>query len=408
MEMDYESYTLENGIRIIHLPLKSPVGHCGLIINAGSRDEDEHEHGMAHFIEHAIFKGTKKRKAYHILSRLEDVGGEINAYTSKEETTIHTSFLKDDYERAMELISDITFNSIFPAKELTREKEVIIEEINSYKDDPAELIFDDFEELIFRNQALGKNILGNPKDLRRFTKKDIESFISKNYNTNEMVFCSVGDISFTKLKKLANKYFGQIEANPRINQRAKIDNYIPETKIIKKNTHQTHCIIGNIAYNAHDKKKVAMILLDNMLGGPGLNSRLSLLLREKYGYAYHVESNYSAYSDTGVFSIYFGTDKENFNKCIKLIKKEFESLRTKKLGIVQLRKAKRQLFGQIAISSENNANLMLSMGKSFMLFNKVDELNVIKEKIENITVEDIQEIANEVLDIEKMSMLVYQ
>ncbi|HAF28502.1 MAG TPA: peptidase M16 [Bacteroidales bacterium] len=406
--MDYESYTLENGIRIIHLPLKSPVGHCGLIINAGSRDEDEHEHGMAHFIEHAIFKGTKKRKAYHILSRLEDVGGEINAYTSKEETTIHTSFLKDDYERAMELISDITFNSIFPAKELTREKEVIIEEINSYKDDPAELIFDDFEELIFRNQALGKNILGNPKDLRRFTKKDIESFISKNYNTNEMVFCSVGDISFTKLKKLANKYFGQIEANPRINQRAKIDNYIPETKIIKKNTHQTHCIIGNIAYNAHDKKKVAMILLDNMLGGPGLNSRLSLLLREKYGYAYHVESNYSAYSDTGVFSIYFGTDKENFNKCIKLIKKEFESLRTKKLGIVQLRKAKRQLFGQIAISSENNANLMLSMGKSFMLFNKVDELNVIKEKIENITVEDIQEIANEVLDIEKMSMLVYQ
>jgi predicted Zn-dependent peptidase len=408
MEMDYEHYTLENGIRIIHLPLKSPVGHCGLIINAGSRDEDEHEHGMAHFIEHAIFKGTKKRKAYHILSRLEDVGGEINAYTSKEETTIHTSFLKDDYERAMELISDITFNSIFPAKELTREKEVIIEEINSYKDDPAELIFDDFEELIFRNQALGKNILGNPKDLRRFTKKDIESFISKNYNTNEMVFCSVGDISFTKLKKLANKYFGQIEANPRINQRAKIDNYIPETKIIKKNTHQTHCIIGNIAYNAHDKKKVAMILLDNMLGGPGLNSRLSLLLREKYGYAYHVESNYSAYSDTGVFSIYFGTDKENFNKCIKLIKKEFESLRTKKLGIVQLRKAKRQLFGQIAISSENNANLMLSMGKSFMLFNKVDELNVIKEKIENITVEDIQEIANEVLDIDKMSMLVYQ
>lgn len=408
MEMDYESYTLENGIRIIHLPLKSPVGHCGLIINAGSRDEDEHEHGMAHFIEHAIFKGTKKRKAYHILSRLEDVGGEINAYTSKEDTTIHTSFLKNDYERAIELISDITFNSIFPGKELAREKEVIIEEINSYKDDPAELIFDDFEELIFRNQALGKNILGNPKDLRRFTKKDIETFISKNYNTNEMVFCSVGDISFTKLKKLANKYFGQIDANPRINQRAKIDNYTPETKIIKKNTHQTHCIIGNIAYNAHDKKKVTMILLDNMLGGPGLNSRLSLLLREKYGYAYHVESNYSAYSDTGIFSVYFGTDKENFDKCIKLIKKEFESLRTKKLGIVQLKKAKRQLFGQIAISSENNANLMLSMGKSFMLFNKVDELGIIKEKIEAITVEDIQEIANEVLNIDQMSMLVYQ
>lgn len=406
--MDYESYTLENGIRIIHLQSKSAVGHCGLIINAGSRDEEDHEHGMAHFIEHAIFKGTKKRKAYHILSRLEDVGGEINAYTTKEETTIHTSFLKNDYERAMELISDITFNSVFPGKEITREKEVIIEEINSYKDDPAELIFDEFEELIFKNQPLGNNILGSPKDLRRFTKKDIESFISKNYHTNEMVFCSVGDISFTKLKKLANKYFGQIEPNLRTNERTQIDSYITETKTIKKNTHQTHCIIGNIAYNAHDKKKIAMILLDNMLGGPGLNSRLSLLLREKHGYAYHVESNYSAYSDTGIFSVYFGADKENFTKCIKLVKKEFESLRTKKLGIVQLKKAKRQLFGQIAISSENNASLMLAMGKSFMIFNKVDDLEKIKEKIEAVTVDDIQEIANEVLDINKMSMLVYQ
>jgi predicted Zn-dependent peptidase len=406
--MKYENFTLENGIRIIHLYSKSAVGHCGLIINAGSRDEEEHEHGMAHFIEHAIFKGTKKRKAYHILSRLEDVGGEINAYTSKEETTIHTSFLKDDYERAIEIISDVTFNSTFPAKEITREKEVIIEEINSYKDDPAELIFDEFEELIFKNQPLGKNILGTPKDLRRFTKKDIESFISKNYNTDEMVFCSVGDISFTKIKKLANKYFGQIKPNPRVNPRDRTNNYIPVNKTVKKKTHQTHCIIGNKAYNAHDNKKVAMILLDNMLGGPGLNSRLSLLLREKHGYAYHVESNYSAYSDTGIFSVYFGTDKENYEKCIKLIKKEFELLRTKKLGIVQLKKAKRQLFGQIAIGSENNASLVLAIGKSFMLFNKVDDLEKVKEKIEAVTVEDIQDIANEVLDIDKMSMLVYQ
>ncbi len=406
--MGYENFTLENGIRIIHLHSKSAVGHCGLIINAGSRDEEDHEHGMAHFIEHAIFKGTKKRKAYHILSRMDDVGGEINAYTSKEETTIHTSFLKNDYERAMELISDITFNSTFPGKEINREKEVIIEEINSYKDDPAELIFDDFEELIFKNQPLGKNILGNPKDLRRFTKKDIESFISKNYHTNEMVLCSIGDISFAKFKKFADKYFGHIKSNPRINERTQISNYMLELKTIKKKTYQTHCIIGNIAYNVHDSKKVAMTLLDNMLGGPGLNSRLSLLLREKHGYAYHVESNFSPYTDIGVFSIYFGTDKENFDKCIKLIKKEFENLKTKKLGIVQLKKAKRQLFGQIAISSENNASLMLSIGKSFLLFNKVDDLERIKEKIEAITVDDIQEIANEVLDIDKMSMLVYQ
>lgn len=406
--MDYESYTLENGIRIIHLHSKSAVGHCGLIINAGSRDEEDYEHGMAHFIEHAIFKGTKKRKAYHILSRMDDVGGEINAYTTKEETTIHTSFLKNDYERAMELIADISFNSIFPGKEINREKEVIIEEINSYKDDPAELIFDDFEELIFRDQPLGKNILGNAKDLRRFTKKDIESFINKNYHTDEMVLCSVGDISFKKFCKLADKYFGNIPVNPRKKNRSKLENYIPQVKTIKKKTHQTHCIIGNVAYNTHDKKKVALTLLDNILGGPALNSRLSMLLREKHGYAYHVESNYTPYSDTGVFSLYFGTDKENFNKCVKLIKKEFEIFRTKKLGVVQLRKAKRQLFGQIAINSENNGSLMLAMGKSFLLFNKVDDLQKIKAKIEAVTVDDIQQVANEILDIDKMSMLVYQ
>ena len=406
--MDYERYTLENGIRIIHLHSESPVGHCGLIINAGSRDEEEHEHGMAHFIEHAIFKGTKKRKAYHILSRIDDVGGEINAYTSKEDTTIHTSFLKNDYERAIELMADITFNSIFPGKEISREKEVIIEEIKSYQDDPAELIFDDFEELIFKNQPLGKNILGNPKDLRRFTKADIESFIQKNYHTDEMVLCSVGNIPFAKLIRLANKYFGSIKSNPRVNQRVKFDNYTPEIKTIKKRTHQAHCIMGNIAYNTHDKKKIGMTLLDNILGGPGLNSRLNLLLREKYGYAYHVESNYTAYSDTGIFAVYFGTDKENLEKSIKLVKKEFARLRENKLGVMQLKKAKRQLFGQIAINAENNANLLLAIGKSYLLFNKVDQLEDIRQKIEAITVEDIQEIANEVLNERKLSMLIYQ
>jgi predicted Zn-dependent peptidase len=406
--MDYERYTLENGIRIIHLHSDSPVGHCGLIINAGSRDEEEHEHGMAHFIEHAIFKGTQKRKAYHILSRIDDVGGEINAYTSKEDTTIHTSFLKNDYERAMELMADITSHSIFPGKEISREKEVIIEEIKSYQDDPAELIFDDFEELIFKNQPLGKNILGNPKDLRRFTKADIESFIQKNYHTDEMVLCSVGNIPFTKLTRLATKYFGSIPPNPRVNQRIKFDNYTPEIKTIKKRTHQAHCIIGNIAYNTHDKKKIGMTLLDNILGGPGLNSRLNLLLREKYGYAYHVESNYTAYSDTGMFAVYFGTDKENLEKSTKLVKKEFARLRENKLGVMQLKKAKRQLFGQIAINADSNANLLLAIGKSYLLFNKVDQLDDIRQKIEAITVEDIQEIANEVLNEEKLSMLIYQ
>ncbi|MGE0089530.1 MAG: M16 family metallopeptidase [Bacteroidales bacterium] len=406
--MNYQTYTLKNGIRLIHLHTESAVAHCGLIINVGSRDEQEHEHGMAHFIEHAIFKGTKKRKPFHILSRMEDVGGEINAYTSKEETAIHTSFLKNDYERAIELIYDITFNSIFPQKEINREKEVIIEEIKSYKDDPAELIFDEFEELVFSNQPLGRNILGNPKDLRRFTKKDIESFIRNNYHTDEMVLSSIGNLNFEKFIRLAEKYFGQIPANPRKKERAFVNNYIPEIKTIHKKTHQTHFVIGNLAYNTYDPKKVGLTLLDNLLGGPGLNSRLSLVLREKYGYVYYIESNYTPYSDTGVFSVYFGTDKNNVDKSLSLIKKEFDLLRNKKLGSIQLKKAKKQIFGQIAINSENSANLMLAMGKSYLMFNKVDSLDEIKTKIELISIDDIQNIANEVLNIDKMSMLIYK
>jgi len=405
--MDYQSYKFENDIRIVHIETTSPVAHCGLIINAGSRDEKDNEHGMAHFIEHAIFKGTKKRKAYHILSRLDDVGGEINAYTSKEDTCIQTSFLKTDYERAIELIFDITFNSTFPGKEINREKDVVIEEINSYKDDPSELIFDDFEELIFRNQTIGNNILGNANSIKLFTKDKIETFIKNNYHTNEMVLCSVGNISFLKFKHLAEKYFSTIDANIQINNRIKPINYTPTIKTIYKNTHQAHCIIGNIAYDINHKNKTGMTLLDNLLGGPGLNSRLNLALREKHGYAYHVESNYSPYSDTGVFSVYFGSDKTNTEKSIDIIKREFNNLRNKKLGTLQLSKAKKQLYGQIVISTDNKANLLPALGKSIILFDRIDSLRDIYNKIEKVTANDIFEIANEILDEEKLSMLIY-
>ena len=406
--MNYQTHILENGIKLIHKHVPSQVAHCGLIINTGSRDEEESEHGMAHFIEHAIFKGTKKRKAYHILSRLEDVGGEINAYTSKEETVIHTSFLKNDYERSMELIYDISFNSVFPGKEITKEKEIILEEINSYKDDPAELIFDDFEELIFKNQPLGKNILGNPKMLKKFTKSDIEQFIQKNYHTNEMAISSVGDLKFEKFVKLAEKYFGNIPENKRTSKRHKIDDYRAETKIIKKKTHQAHCMIGNVAYSLNDKRKIAMTLLDNILGGPGLNSRINLLLREKLGVAYHVESSFTPYTDKGIFALYFGTDKENLDKSLVHIKKEFKKIRETKLGERQLKKAQQQLFGQIAIGAENNLNIMLSYGKSYLFLNKVDSLEKVRERINAITAEDIQTVAKDVLDEEKLSVLIYK
>ncbi len=406
-DMEYQSHTLANGIRLVHKKIASPVAHLGIFINAGSRDEETEEHGLAHFIEHAIFKGTKRRKAYHILSRMEDVGGEINAYTTKEETCIHTSFLKNDYERATELIWDIVFNSVFPGAELNREKIVILEEINSYKDDPAEQIFDDFEELVFKNQPLGKNILGSPHLLKKFGKKDIERFIQNNYFTDEMVICSVGNVEFNTLVKYIEKYFGQLPTKTRTKPRVAFAGYQPSIIYQDKHTHQAHCIIGNIAYKQDHPHKTAMILLDNLLGGPGLNSRLNLALRERKGFAYHIESSYTPYTDTGIFNVYFGSDKKNLEKGIQLILKEFQLLKNKPLGVLQLKKAKRQLYGQIAIQSENNANLLLAMGKSYLLFNRVDTLEDIHQKIEAVSADEIQKTANEVLDENNLSVLAY-
>jgi len=406
--MEYNSYILQNGIRLIHKHIPNLVAHFGIIINAGSRDEEKDEHGIAHFIEHTIFKGTKRRKAFHILSRLEDVGGEINAYTTKEETCVYASFLKDDYLRAIELISDILINSTFPEKEINKEKEVIIDEINSYKDNPAELIFDEFEEMAYDNNPLGRSILGCTKQLKSFTKKDILNYIKKNYNTDEIVLSSVGNIDFKKLCKLAEAYFGKIPNNPRKFERVSFNHYKPRKKTEKKNTFQAHCLIGNIAYSYRDKNRLGLYLLNNLLGGPGLNSRLNLALREKKGYTYNIESNYSPYCDTGLLNIYFGTDKENLFKSINLVQKELDKLKNRKLGTLQFSKAKKQLIGNIAISSENYENLMLSMGKSFLIFNYVDGIYEINNKLEKISTEKLLEIANEVFDKDKLSMLIYE
>ena len=315
--MDLLLHTLDNGIRLVHHRIPGLVAHCGLIINTGSRDETEPEHGMAHFIEHVLFKGTKKRKAYHILSRLEDVGGELNAYTTKEETAVHASFLKEDYERAMELISDITFNSVFPEKEIEKEKDVVIEEINSYLDNPAELIFDDFEELIFSDQPIGRNILGTPESVKLFSQKKIFEFISNNYNTHEMVFCSVGNISDETILRLFKTHFGDIVTKKKTERADKVWLYKPSSLTKKMNTFQNHCIMGNIAYDLKDKRRMGMFLLNNILGGQGLNSRLNLSLREKNGLAYNVESSYNPYLDTGIFSLYFGTDSHNLKKAFQ-------------------------------------------------------------------------------------------
>lgn len=403
----YQFYQFSNGIRVVHLEKKSIVGHLGVIVNAGSRDEQEHEQGMAHFIEHSIFKGTRKRRAFHVLSRIEDVGGELNAYTTKEETAIYASFLTEYYPRASELLSDIFFNSMFPAKELKREKEVVMEEINSFKDSPAELIFDDFDELIFDGHPLARNILGTPETLRTFDREKILSFIGRNYHTDQVVISSVGAVPFPKLIALLERFFGLAAPNLRTIARDPFTHYTPGEKQLQKDTHQAHCVLGNIAYDNHHKHRMAMILLSNLIGGQGLNSRLNLALRERRGMAYNVEAGYTSFTDTGIFNVYFGTDKENLNKALKIVNKEFRSLRDSKLGNLQLSKAKKQLIGQMAIAADNHEELMLTIGRSTLFFDKVDTMSRVFEKIEAVTASDILEVANTVLGPNRMSQLIF-
>jgi predicted Zn-dependent peptidase len=400
--------TLDNGIRLVHYRIPGLVAHCGLIINSGSRDETVPQHGIAHFIEHMLFKGTKKRKAYHILSRLEDVGGELNAYTTKEETAIHASFLKKDYERAIELISDITFNSVFPTKEIEKEKDVVIEEINSYLDNPSELIFDDFEELIFSNQPIGRNILGTPRSVKSFSQKMIFDFISENYRTSQMVFCSVGNIPDEKILKLFRANFENIVTEKQPDRISRSWVYKPVSVTKKMDTYQNHCIMGNIAYDLKDKRRMGMFLLNNILGGQGLNSRLNLSLREKHGFAYNVESSYSPYYDTGIFSIYFGTDSQYLEKSISIALAELVKLRTSKLGSIQLSKAKNQIKGYLARGYENHENLMLSLGKSLLIFNKIDSIEDLCNKIDAVTASELLETADIIFDPLKLSTLIYK
>jgi predicted Zn-dependent peptidase len=401
-------FGLDNGIRLVHHRIPGAVGHCGLLINAGSANEKEDEHGIAHFIEHMLFKGTKHRKAYHILSRLEEVGGELNGYTTKEETAVHASFLNEDYERAIELISDITFRSEYPAKEIIKEKEVILEEINSYKDNPAELIFDEFDEIIFKDQAIGRNILGTPQTVKKFSRRKITTFIKNNYFTDRMVFCSVGNIDEAKIKRLFIKYFSSVPARWSGKESVENHRYEPVTVEKKMETWQCHCIIGNVAYRHDDEKRFSMSLLNNILGGPGLNSRLNMSLRERKGYAYNIESNYSPYNNTGVFSIYFGTDNQNLEKSVKATLKELEKLKTQKLGTVQLSKAKTQMKGYLARGFESHESLMLSLGKSLLVFGRIDSLEELCARVDRITASQIMETANEIFQREQLSTLIYR
>ena len=402
------THTLSNGLRIIHLPTNSQVAYCGFAVNAGARDEQTHEHGLAHFVEHTLFKGTRKRKAWHILNRMENVGGELNAYTSKESTFIYAIFMDKDFKRAVELMSDLIINSQFPENELKKECEVIIDEIQSYEDSPSELIFDDFENLLFDGHPLGHHILGKKSTLKSFDTGNGKSFLEHFYVAENMVFFSMSQHDFKQILKIAEHYLMQIPSRKTPILREKPPVVLPQHIQKKKQTHLSHVIIGGRTYDMYDKNRYPLFLLNNIVGGPGMNSRLNVLLREKNGLVYQIESNITSYTDTGVFTIYFGTDPKNRERAISLVEKEIASLRSNKLTTTRLAAAKKQAIGQLGIAGDNKESLFLGLGKSFLHYNRYETLPEVIAKIEQITAEQILETANEILYPNKIFRLIYE
>lgn len=398
---------LKNGIRIAYLRSESPVSHCGLMVDAGSRDEDPGKEGLAHFIEHLLFKGTEKRKAYQVLNRLEVVGGELNAFTTKEETCLHASFLTEHTERAMELLSDIFFHSVFPEKEMEKEKEVILDEINSYQDNPMEQIYDDFESLVFRGQPLGNPILGTPDSVKSFKRKDLVQFVKNNYLNNSMVFSYAGNLPYEKVRNLCEKYLGS-KGRKQIKQINKNTKALSNKKQVQtKKTIQAHYITGGIAYSFYSPKRFPLFLMNNILGGPGMNSRLNMNIREKYGYTYQIESSYTPFRDCGLFSVYLATEKKFLEKTIALVGKEFEKLKNDRIGNAQLERFKYQMKGQLAISQENKAGVMINNAKSVLNYNNTVNIDEVFAKLDAITSSQLLEVSNEILSNSKISSLLF-
>jgi len=395
---EFTTYTLPNGIRGIHRQVKgAAVAHCALIVGAGTRDEAAHEFGLAHLTEHALFKGTEKRKAWQVNCRLENLGGELNAFTTKEDTTVHATVLKGDFGKAVELIADVVFRSTFPDRELEREKEVIIDEINTYKDAPAELIYDTFEDLVFEGSELGHNILGRKASLMRYTGDSVRQFVRRTYTTDQMVFSSIGSFSTKTAEAYARRYLADFTASSRSDERrATLPLQTPFDHTIMRHTHQTHCILGARAYDLQDEKRLPLSLLINRLGGPCANSILNVEVREKHGLTYNIEANYTPYSDAGVVAIYFSSDHHHTDDCLELIHKELQQLRTTPFTARQLAMAKRQFIAQMAISCENKENYILGAGKAILSHGEMDTMEEAYRKIQALTAFQLQEVAEEV------------
>ena len=422
--MKYNTYTLDNGLRIIHLPSDSKVVYCGYQINAGTRNEDPGEEGLAHFCEHVTFKGTERRKAWHILNCLESVGGDLNAYTNKEGTVYYSAILKEHIARAVDLLTDIVFHSVYPQAEIDKEVEVICDEIESYNDSPAELIYDEFENIIFKGSPLGHNILGTAEQVRSFKTEDALRFTRKLYRPDNAIFFAYGDIDFKKLVRLLKKSFlseerrvksekfNSPEAQAQFNIQHSTFNtqhsFEGQTIVMQKNTHQAHVMIGTRAYDVNDSRRMPLYLLNNMLGGPGMNAKLNLALREHNGLVYTVESTMAAYGDTGVWSIYFGCDEHDVKRCLRLVRKELDKFMQKPLSEAQLKAAKKQIKGQVGVACDNRENFALDFGKSFLHYGWEKNVDRLYEQVDEITAEQIQAVAQELFDKDRLTTLIFR
>ena len=441
--MKYNTYTLDNGLRIIHLPSDSKVVYCGYQINAGTRNEEPGEEGLAHFCEHVTFKGTERRKAWHILNCLESVGGDLNAYTNKEGTVYYSAILKEHIARAVDLLSDIVFHSVYPQAEIDKEVEVICDEIESYNDSPAELIYDEFENILFKGSPLGHNILGTAEQVRAFKTEDALRFTRKLYRPDNAIFFAYGDIDFKKLVKLIGRALADDDSGklaeeklPQISQITQISgdensitteksvssvksvgpkNYpsvgkeiAGQTIVIQKNTHQAHVMIGTRAYDVNDDRRMPLYLLNNMLGGPGMNAKLNLALREHNGLVYTVESTMVAYGDTGTWSIYFGCDEHDVKRCLRLVRKELDKFMQKPLSDAQLKAAKKQIKGQIGVACDNRENFALDFGKSFLHYGWEKNVDRLYEQVDAITAAQIQAVAQELFDKDRLTTLIFK
>ena len=409
----YNTHTLPNGLRIIHLPSASRVVYCGYQIAAGTRDEKMGEEGMAHFCEHMTFKGTEKRNALQIINALEGLGGELNAFTNKEDTTFYAAISKEHFAQAVNVLTDIVFHSQYPQQEIDKEVEVICDEIESYNDSPAELIYDEFENILFEGHPLGHNILGKAEQLRTYTTEDALRFVHRYYRPDNAIFFAYGDIDFKRLVKSLEFRIESLEFDTAIPETKEHNNSklsILNSQLITKDlgTHQSHVMLGTRAYDIHHPLRIPLYLLNNILGGPGMNARLNLSLRERNGLVYTVESTMVSYSDTGIWSVYFGCDPHDVKKCLRLVRRELDKVMQKPLSDTQLRNAKRQLKGQIAIACDNHEQFALDFGKSFLHYGWEKDITHLYESIDKVTAEDIQKVANELFATDRLTTLIFK